>query len=375
MNLFPSLQKRYSKETQSALEAQRLAHFISFGAIVFQVSRLMIKFGILQMLVDSEKGLTQDEIVERVKTLNASRLRDASPQHAKYAVQCLLESSLTIGTVLFADEKYTISKAGWFLLNDPLVRVDIDFNHDVNYLGWFNLEEALLNGKPEGLKVFGSWTTIYEGLSQLPEHVQKSWFGFDHYYSDKSFDEALQIVFAAAPATLLDVGGNTGRWALRCVDYNENVRVTIMDLPQQIEMMKLQTAGKAGAERIFGHGCNLLDASVPFPAGFDAIWMSQFLDCFSEEEVTSILARAAASMTADAKLYIMETFWDRQRFESAAFCLTQISLYFTALANGNSKMYHSDDMIKCVENAGLQVEQIFDGLGKGHSILECTLAR
>ena len=358
MKLFPALEKRYTKEQMSALEAQRLAHEISFGPIVFQVSRLMIKFGILQMLIDSDKGLTLDEITEKTKL-------------SRYACQCLLESSLTIGTVLYLNDRFVCSKAGWFLLNDPLVRVDMDFNHDVNYLGWFHLEEALLNGKPEGLKVFGNWNTIYEGLSQLPEKVQNSWFGFDHYYSDQSFDEALQIVFENKPKTLLDVGGNTGRWALRCVDYNADVQVTIMDLPQQIELMKRFTAGKNGAERIHGHGCNLLDKSTPFPENFDAIWLSQFLDCFSEEEVTSILTRAAKSMNADTRLYIMETFWDRQRFETAAYALTQISLYFTALANGNSKMYHSEDMIRCIETAGLTVEEIKDGIGKGHSIVIC----
>jgi len=360
MKLFPSLEKRYSKECLSALEAQRLAHEISFGPIVFQVSRLMIKFGILQMLLDSENGLTLEEIS------NQSKL-------SKYACQCLLESSLTIGTVLFQNEKFTCSKAGWFLLNDPLVRVDLDFNHDVNYLGWFHLEEALLNGKPEGLKVFGDWNTIYEGLSQLPEKVQNSWFGFDHYYSDQSFEEALQIVFAQKPKTLLDVGGNTGRWALRCVNYDEEVKVTIMDLPQQLEMMKKQTTSQKGAERIFGYDCNLLDKNVPFPTGFEAIWFSQFLDCFSEEEVISILARASKSMNANTKIYIMETFWDRQRFETAAYALTQISLYFTALANGNSKMYHSEDMIRCIETAGLTVENIIDGIGKGHSIIQCRI--
>ncbi|MDR0206389.1 MAG: methyltransferase domain-containing protein [Bacteroidales bacterium] len=368
MNLFPALEKRYTKETKSALEAQRLAHEISFGPIVFQVSRLMIKFGILQMLIDSKNGLTLDEVTQQTKL-------------SKYACQCLLEASLTIGTVLFQEDKFTCSKAGWFLLNDPLVKVDIDFNHDVNYLGWFHLEEALLSGKPEGLKVYGNWPTIYEGLSQLPENVQKSWFGFDHYYSDQSFDEALKLVFEnlcrdAAhhiSTTLLDVGGNTGRWALRCVDYDKNVKVTIMDLPQQIELMKNNTAKKKGADRIFGHACNLLDHKTPFPTGFDAIWLSQFLDCFSEEEVTSILTRAAKSMKKHTRLFIMETFWDRQRFETAAYALTQISLYFTALANGNSKMYHSEDMIRCVENAGLIVEKIIDGLGKGHSVIICRI--
>ena len=76
-------------------------------------------------------------------------------------------------------------------------------------------------------------------------------------------------------------------------------------------------------------------------------------------------------MTSDTRLYIMETLWDRQRYEPAAFCLTMTSLYFTALANGNSKMYHSEDMIRLVNTAGLRVEEIHDGLGQGHSILVC----
>ena len=221
--------------------------------------------------------------------------------------------------------------------------------------------------------MFGQWPTIYEGLSQLPPEVQKSWFGFDHFYSDNSFAEALQIVFANHPRTLLDVGGNTGRWATQCVTFDKDVNVTIMDLPQQIEMMKKQTAGLDGVDRIHGHGANLLDPAVPFPTGFDAIWMSQFLDCFSESEVTSILTRAARSMTKDSTVFIMETFWDRQRFETAAFDLTMTSVYFTALANGNSKMYHSDDMTRCIEAAGLQVTAMHDGVGLGHTIVECKL--
>lgn len=360
MKLFTSLEKQYTKDNATALDAQRLAHFIASAPMVFQVSRLMIKFGILKALQDNRNGLTQTEIAEKCHLSN-------------YATQVLLEASLSIGTVIINDDKYKITKAGWFLINDKMVNANLNFNHDVNYLGLFKLEESLINGKPEGLKTFGNWPTIYEGLSQLPEQVQKSWFGFDHFYSDNSFREALEIVFSNKPKNLLDVGGNTGRWATQCVGFDKDVNVTIMDLPQQIEMMKKQTKGLQGADRIHGHGANLLDPQVPFPKGFEAIWMSQFLDCFSESEVTSILTRAAKSMDKNSHLYIMETFWDRQKFETAAFDLTMTSIYFTALANGNSKMYHSDDMARCVEMAGLKVNTIHDGIGLGHSIMECTI--
>ena len=361
MKLKSPQKEMYAKERLTALQAQRLAQEIAFGPIVFQVSRLMVKFGILKMLDDHKEGMTMGEIAEAAKI-------------SLYSAKVLLESSLTIGTILMRDDRFFISKAGWFLLNNESVRVNMDFNHDVNYLGLFNLEEAILNGKPEGLKVFGNWPTVYEGLSQLPPQVQKSWFGFDHFYSDNSFAKALEIVFKNHPKTLLDVGGNTGRWATQCVKHDSSVNVTIMDLPQQLEMMREQTKDLEGADRIHGHGCNLLDRTVPFPTGFDAIWMSQFLDCFSEEEVTSILSRAAKSMNAQSKLYIMETFWDLQRFETASYCLAQISVYFTAIANGNSKMYYSGDMARCVEEAGLKIDVLHEDLGiGGHSIMECSL--
>lgn len=348
----------YGKEQYTALRAQRLAQEIAFGPIVFQVSRLMVKFGIFQLLDDHKEGLTLEEIAEKTGI-------------SLYGVKVLVESSLTIGTVLLKEGKFHLGKAGWFLLNDQMARVNMDFNHDVNYLGMFYLEDTIVKGKPEGLKTLGDWPTIYEGLSSLPEQAQKSWFAFDHFYSDNSFEQALQIVFAGQPKNILDVGGNTGRWATQCVRYNKEVKVTIMDLPQQLEMMRKQTQGLEGAERIDGYAGNLLDPNTQLPKGYDVIWMSQFLDCFSEEEVISILKRASQSMEKNSRLFIMETFWDRQAFETASYCLAQISLYFSAMANGNSKMYYSGDMKHCIEKAGLKVHKIHDNIGLCHSIVEC----
>jgi len=366
MDLFPDLKKHYTKEQLSARDAQRQAEFIAWGPVVFQASRLMVKFGIFDLLRDSDEGLTRQEIVEK------TGLSD-------YAVKCLTEAALCIGTILVNTEtdRFTISKVGWFLLNDPATRINIDFNHDVNYEGWFRLEESLLNGKPEGLKHFGDWPTIYEGLSSLPDQVKKSWFGFDHFYSDSSFPQALEIIFREHHVkSLYDVGGNTGKWALQCVGFDPDVEVTVLDLPQQIKMMQENVEGKPGAERIKGTGINLLDETSKFPVregGLDAIWMSQFLDCFSMEQIIGILKRAKEIMTEQTRIYIMETLWDRQRFEPAAFCLTMTSLYFTAMANGNSKMYNTEDMEYCVREAGLEIEQIHDHLGQGHSIIVCKL--
>lgn len=363
MQLFENLKRVFTKEPYNAQQAQEMAHLYSWGAVIFQVCRLLIKYGILDLLNDHREGLTQNEIAR------AAGLSD-------YAAKCLLESALTTHIVLIdtKTDKYYLAKTGWFLLRDAMIRADIDFNHDVNYEGWFVLDKALEQGQPAGLKHFGDWPTIYEGLSSLPEQVQKSWFGFDHYYSDHSFDEALAIIHANNTRHLLDVGGNTGRFAMRCVASNPTIEVTICDLPQQIKMMKQATDGQLGSERIHGVGMNILDESVAFPTDtrYDVIWMSQFLDCFSEQQIVSILRRAAAVLDSNNRIYIMETLWDRQDYVPAAMSLTMTSLYFTALANGNSKMYNTDDLTRLIQQAGLEIDQIYDRIGNGgHSILVC----
>lgn len=98
-------QNKYDKEPLTAVEAQRLAQEIAFGPIVFQVSRLMLKFGIFQLLADERKGMTQEEISKACGL-------------SSYGAQVLLEASLTIGTVLLREGRYCLAKAGWFLLND-----------------------------------------------------------------------------------------------------------------------------------------------------------------------------------------------------------------------------------------------------------------
>ena len=158
MNLSPALEKAYTKEHLSAQEAQARAEWIAWAPIVFQASRLMVKLGILDLLRDSDNGMTIAEVASKTGL-------------SVYAVKVLMEASLSIGTVLIVNseegERFTLSKTGWFLLTDTCTRVNMDFNHDVNYEGLFHLEEALRESRPAGLKHFGDWTTISTPTARL----------------------------------------------------------------------------------------------------------------------------------------------------------------------------------------------------------------
>lgn len=351
--------KFFNKDNKTALEAKAQAQWIAFGPVVFQVSRVLRNSGILQTIEESGgSGLSLDEIVRAV-------------QLPVYGVRVLLESGLGIGLVVVDDDRYRITKTGSFILNDPLTRVNMDFVHDVNYKGLFALDKSIGSGKPEGLKEFGNWQTIYEGLSELPAQVQKSWFAFDHFFSDTAFPNVIRHVYKNGFRNILDIGGNTGKWAIASTAYDRDIRVTIMDLPGQLNVARKKIEELQLTDRVSFFPANLLDENQPFPRGFDAIWMSQFLDCFSEKEIVSILKRCYDALDENGRVLILEAFWDIQRFETAAFCLQQTSIYFTALANGNSQMYDSRVFIRCVREAGFDIVEQVDNIGLSHTLLTC----
>ncbi len=349
----------FSKDKMSAFEAKEAAQWIAFGPVIFQAARVLRNTGILKLIEESDAtGLTISEIAEKVKL-------------PIYGVRVLLESGLSLDLVLVNDKKYTLGKTGYFILHDPLTKINMDFVHDVNYKGLFYLDESIKTGKPAGLKEFGEWQTIYEGLSKLPEHVQKSWFAFDHYFSDDAFPRVLPMVYNNGIKKILDIGGNTGKWAVASANFSPDVHITIMDLPGQLNVAKEKVEALGLSKRVSFLPVNILDESVQFPKGFDVIWMSQFLDCFSEAEIISILKRCYEALDEDGQVIILEPFWDKQKYEIAAFCLQQTSIYFTALANGNSQMYSAETFFACIEKAGFIIAEEINQIGLSQTLLKC----
>jgi len=349
----------FTTEKKRAIEAQHEAQKIAFGPVVFQAVRCLRDLGILELVAESGVlGISLEEVYTKQNL-------------TEYGARVLLEAGLGIGVVKIQDDRYSLTKTGHFILYDEMTQVNFDFTQDICYLGMFDLKESIVEGRPAGLKVLGPWNTIYEGLSKLKDPLKKSWFEFDHFYSDKAFPEVLPLIFKNKPKSLYDVGGNTGKFSLQCVKHDADVKVTIVDLPGQWGMAEANIKAEGYLDRISGYPINLLDESQALPKGTDAVWMSQFLDCFSEKEIISILKRAADALNPGGAVYILETYWDRQKYEAAAFSLQMTSLYFTAMANGNSQMYHSKNMIQCVHAAGLYIEEDIDAIGVSHTLFRC----
>lgn len=342
------------------LPARFEAQKIAFGPVVFQCVRIAWKSGLLAKVGDAGKpGATVDELA-------------GQSGWSEYAVSVLLETALSAGVVRREQGRYSLTRVGDNVLHDEMTQINIDYVQDVCYQGLFELEASLREEKPLGLKALGNWPTVYEGLSELAEPARGSWFRFDHYYSDSAFAQALPHVFGRQPRQLMDIGANTGKWTLHCLRHDPAVRVTLLDLPIQLAQARstLQNAGLLDRAEL--HPIDILDFDANFPAGMDAVWMSQFLTCFSLEAIGHIFRRAAACLAPGGSVWVLDTFWDRQEYDIASYCLINTSPYFTAIASGNSKMYETTSIVSAASVHGLRLVEAIDGLGISHSLLRFT---
>ncbi|MGF1756292.1 class I SAM-dependent methyltransferase, partial [Vibrio makurazakiensis] len=275
----------------NALEAKTEAQKLSFAPIAFHTARTLRDLNILAVLEDAgESGLPAPEIAKQTGV-------------SEYGVKVLLDMAISANIVLWNKPNYIIGNLGFFLQNDGMTKANMDFTADVCYAAMMHLTESIEKGEPAGLKELGDWETIYQGLSQLPEKAKESWFKFDHFYSDRSFPVLLETIFKRAPKTIVDIGGNTGKWAMQCCGHNTDVEVTIVDLPQQLEMAMKNADSHGFSERVHPYPANMLDKQQQLPERADVWWMSQFLDCFSPMEILSILKRVKAQVCSGDRVY------------------------------------------------------------------------
>lgn len=352
-----------STQSIKAIDAIQEAHKIAFAPFVFQATVSLRKLGIFDLIFERRKkgGITVEEIAEQLLL-------------SSYGVGVLLEIAESSNIVSKNEtEHYELTTIGYFLAYNETVNVNINFTNEVCYKGLFHLDEAIKTGKPSGLKELGNWSTVYQGLSQLTPLQQKSWLEFDHHYSDDIFSDALKLLFKKERKHIFDIGANTGKFTIQCCTHSEQVNMTMIDLPGQLKKA-LANVKKAGFDkRVKGHEIDWLSENPTIPTGADTFWLCQFLDCFSKAEILKVLKTCVNSMDENAELIIVETFTDRQKFDNAKFILEATSLYFTVIANGNSKMYKATEFQEIASEAGLKLKEDI-AIGEYHTMFTFSKA-
>lgn len=332
------------------------AHQIAFAPFIFQAVVASLQLGLLPGIVYEKR--TRAQWAEKLHL-------------TPYAVGVLVDILLARHIITEDDDGVLQSTqlADLFVL-DEMTRANFEFTEKVNYEALSHTTEALRDGKPAGLQVFNpNWKTIYPHLTSLPAEARDAWYRFDHFHSDHAYEAALAILSGYQPRHLVDIGANTGRFTRAFLAKDKRRQATFVDLPEQIAAAKVNPELSDVCDRIHWQAINWLD-DVPLRAieGADWFWMSQFLDCFSRDEVVSILRRVRKVMPSGARLAVLEPIVDRQRHEAAQLSLAVTNLYFTVLANGNSRFFSGATLRALFAKAGFTITQEIPHLGISHTL-------
>ncbi|MBS1689304.1 MAG: methyltransferase [Bacteroidetes bacterium] len=347
----------FQENNKTLFQAIAQAQFIAYAPYVFQASVIMRDNGMLRYIEAAGKqGVTITDTAEKINL-------------PVYATRILLEAGLGIGLLYRHDERFFLAKTGDIFLNNETTRVNTDFMRDVCITGADKLKDSLANGTPESLKEFGNWTTLFDGLAHLPQAATNSWLAYDHHHSIQGYEEILPLIFEEPVDNILDVGGNTGDWSIACLNYKSEITAGILDLPEVLSLAKEAIDKEHYRNRIKYYPQNILDPGEAIPRGYDVMWMSQFLSCFSDEDIVLVLNKCYEALPSRGRIFIYETFWDQQHMEAAAFSLQMTSLYFATMANGKGRIYDSKTYMSLIEKTGFKVTRHIKRAGKTHSLL------
>jgi hypothetical protein len=338
-------------------DALSYAHQLAFAPYAFYAAVLLRDLGLLDKLRDAgPQGLSQEELAQH------TGLSDNS-------AHSLIESALAAGLATLENRRFVITLAGKLFITLETVRRNTDFMRDVCLPGISGMQKSLEENRPVGLQNFGPWSNLFEGLNELPERTRKSWFRFNNHHSAQGFRDAMPLLFEHSPKKILDIGGSTGRFARTCLDYDADVFIGLADLFSGEEETdpQLQKAVLSGRVRLYA--VDILETETQLPEGYDTIWMSQFMPCFSEEQIKDIFKKCHDAIPADGRIYLMENFWDRQKHGAAKSILQLTSLYFVNVATGVSRMWSFEQLSRLIEECGFRIAKVEDEIGQSHSIL------
>ncbi|HVB47970.1 MAG TPA: methyltransferase [Burkholderiales bacterium] len=108
----------------------------------------------------------------------------------------------------------------------------------------------------------------------------------------------------SAHRRMLDVGGNSGEFALQLCRRNPELRATILDLPLVCEIGMEHVLAEPEGARIGFRKADL--RNDPLPAGYDLVTFKSMLHDWPPEQAAGFIAKAAAALAPGGTLLIFE---------------------------------------------------------------------
>ncbi len=215
-----------------------------------------------------------------------------------------------------------LGKNGAFYDNEPVASVYlcrssdraligyILYSNDVLFPLWTHLEDAVREGTPRWGQEFGGKAGIFANFFRSPE-AKATFLRGMHGFGLLSSPKVVDAFDLSEFRRMVDVGGGTGHLAMAACARYPQLRGTVFDLPDVVEITKgyLEKSG-------FASECISITAgdffSDPLPEA-DLIAMGRILHDWSDAKVGQLLTKVFQTLPSGGAILIAEKLLDEQK--------------------------------------------------------------
>jgi SAM-dependent methyltransferase len=274
------------------------------------------------------------------------------------ASRLALDALVSIGVLSLTGDRYGNAEVA----RRYLVRGSTEYRGDIlrhlhdTWEDWTGLDRVWRTGKPALRRETQQLPSTADGLRRFILGMENLTRDLAPLLADRLPLEGRRL--------LLDLGGGPGNYALAFVRRWPDLHAVHFDLPPASAVAQEFIDGKEGSDRVsFVEGDFL---SSPLGEGYDFVWGSQIIHMLGEDQVRTLLRRAAGSLVAGGILAVHDQFLepDRTRPRSAALFAVHM-----LVATERGRTYTFEELEMWTREAGVEPMERLDYGGAARVLL------
>ena len=174
---------------------------------------------------------------------------------------------------------------------------------------WAHLEDAMREGTHRWTQTFGWQGSIWEHFFRTEER-QRSFLRGMHGFGQLSSAAVVAAFDLSRFTHLVDLGGATGHLAIAACERYPNLRATVFDLPQVVNMARDYVDASEARDRVTAVAGDFFQDDLPQA---DLYALGRILHDWAEDQIRQLLGKIHAALPAGGALLIAEKLLDEDK--------------------------------------------------------------
>jgi acetylserotonin N-methyltransferase len=221
------------------------------------------------------------------------------------ALEILLNSCVSLGLLALQDGCYRNTAVAdvYLCLSSPRRMTGyINYSNDVAWGLWANLEDAIREGTHRWRQTFGTDGAVFSSFFKTQDSMHEFLMGMNGFGMITS-PVVVQAFDLSCFKQLVDLGGATGHLSIAACNRYPNLRATVLDLPQALDLANKMIREASSSDRLQTVGADFF--SDPLPAA-DLYALGRILHDWDQPKIELLLGKIYDALPTGGALLIAE---------------------------------------------------------------------